>query len=112
MSEKEQKKTMSPKRMLDSLSIDFDLVAVIRVTFFSAALLMPYIYITHRSERNVRKLDELNRELKDLRAEYITLKSEHMSASKQSDVAARLAEHGLEELNAPPSRIVVKNGKH
>jgi hypothetical protein len=56
----------------------------------------------------VRELDELNRELKDLRAEYITLKSEHMSASKQSDVAARLAEHGLEELSAPPARIMVK----
>lgn len=99
------KQTNSREKKGRLLDFDLDLNAVLRLALFAGALALPYIYNSHRAEKNVRHLDDLTREVKDLRAEYITLKSEHMSAGKQSDVAKRLEIFGLEELNTPPSRI-------
>lgn len=107
----EEQEDIAPKKksVLAQLPLDFDLNTVLKVTFFTAALAMPYIYNSHRAERNVRRVDALNKEVKDLRAEYITLKSEHMSASKQSDVAQRLEMFGIEELSSPPKRIEIED---
>lgn len=87
--EEQEDKAPKKKSVLAQLPLDFDLNTVLKVTFFTAALAMPYIYNSHRAERNVRRMDMLNKEVKDLRSEYITLKSEHMSASKQSDSTLR-----------------------
>ncbi len=107
--EEQEDKAPNKKSVLAQLPLDFDLTTVLKVTLFTAALAMPYIYNSHRAERNVRRMDILNKEVKDLRSEYITLKSEHMSASKQSDVAQRLQMFGIEELSAPPKRIEIED---
>ena len=106
----EEQEDIAPKKksVLTQLPLDIDLRMVMKITLFSAALALPYIYDRHRAERNVRRVDALNKEVKDLRAEYITLKSEHMSASKQSDVAQRLEMFGIEELSSPPKRIEIE----
>ena len=106
----EEQEDIAPKKksVLTQLPLDIDLRMVMKITLFSAALALPYIYNSHRAERNVRRVDALNKEVKDLRAEYITLKSEHMSASKQSDVAQRLEMFGIEELSSPPKRIEIE----
>jgi cell division protein FtsL len=81
---------------------------IVPLVAFLAVLGMVYIWITNSVEKNLRKINTIQREVKDLRAEYITLKSEQMSASKQSDVAAKLKEQGVEELTSPPTRIVIE----
>ncbi len=103
-----KEKEHNRRAIWDNLPTEVDLAGIIRISGFIALLILPYIYNAHRAERNVRKLDELNRDIKDLRAEYITLKSEHMSASKQSDVAERLAPFGLVEPETPPLRLKEK----
>jgi hypothetical protein len=71
--------------------------------------LIGIIYIGNRyySEKNVFKMNAISNELKELRSEYITTKSELMFKSKQSEVARSVAETGLKESVVPPKKIVV-----
>lgn len=72
---------------------------------FVMVLLLIHIYNVHTTERIIRKTDKLNKEIKELRSEYITILSELMSESKQSTVAEKLDTLGIKELIAPPIKI-------
>ena len=66
-----------------------------------------YIGNNHYGERTIRKIDRLEEEVEDLRADYTTLKADLMFKTKQSEVARRVAELGLEESLTPPTKIQV-----
>jgi ribosomal protein S2 len=66
-----------------------------------------YIANAHTVEKRIRKINKLEYEMKDLRAEYITLKSELMYLSKQSEVAKRVEVAGLLELSSAPKKIYI-----
>jgi cell division protein FtsL len=68
-------------------------------------LLLIHIWNAHHTEKIIRKTDKLNREIKELRSEYISILSELMSESKQSSVAKKLDTLGIKELTAPPFKI-------
>lgn len=72
---------------------------------FIIILLLIHIYNVHTTERIIRKTDTLNKEIKELRSEYITILSELMSESKQSTVANKLDTLGIKELISPPIKI-------
>jgi hypothetical protein len=72
---------------------------------FVIVLLLVHIYNVHTTERIIRKTDKLNKEIKELRSEYITILSELMSESKQSSVAEKLDTLGIKELTTPPIKI-------
>jgi cell division protein FtsL len=72
---------------------------------FIIMLLLIHIYNVHTTERIIRKTDTLNKEIKELRSEYITILSELMSESKQSTVAKKLDTLGIKELISPPIKI-------
>src|SRR5438128_2743224 len=50
---------------------------------FVVVLLLIHIWNAHNTEKVIRKTDRLNREIKELRSEYISILSELMSESKQ-----------------------------
>jgi hypothetical protein len=75
---------------------------------FVVALGIFYIGNTHRVETTIREINELQAEVEDLRADYITAKSELMFASKQSEVARKVAPLGLKESLTPPFKIVME----
>lgn len=75
---------------------------------FLALLSVPYIYLSHRSDNQLRAIERLQKENKDLRAEYITIKSELMRSSRQSAVAEKLKEQGLVLPENAPEKIVVE----
>ncbi len=75
--------------------------------FFLTFLGICYIANGYQAERLIRSLYKTNNELKELRSEYITTKSELMYVSKQSEVAKATAKMGLRELTAPPKKIIV-----
>jgi hypothetical protein len=66
-----------------------------------------YIGNTHYAEKTIRKIDKIKIETEDLRADYTTLKSDYMEASKQSEVARKVAPAGLVESSSPPYQIEV-----
>jgi hypothetical protein len=76
---------------------------------FVVLLSLIYISNTHYAEKTTRQIDRAQSEVEDLRADYTTLKSDVMFASKQSEVARRVKPLGLQESLTPPFKVVVKN---
>lgn len=71
-----------------------------------------YISNTHHAEKTVRRIDQVQTEVEELRADYTTLKSDLMFASKQSEVARKVKNIGLKESTNPPAKIEVKEGEY
>jgi hypothetical protein len=78
---------------------------------FGMLLVLLYIGNTHYGNRMNRNIQRLKQETEDLRADYTTLKSDYMEASKQSEVARKVAAIGLVESSSPPFRIAVPAGR-
>lgn len=74
---------------------------------FLAGLMLFYIGYGYWTERTVRDLDRVNRELKEMRSEYITVRSHLEKAERQSQVADGIGGLGLKENREPPMRISV-----
>jgi hypothetical protein len=75
---------------------------VLGLIVFIGMLAIPYVYNSHLSDKKHRRSEKVKAELKELRAEYITLKSEIVGQNKQSDVAKRLVGKGLEPISEAP----------
>jgi hypothetical protein len=67
-----------------------------------------YIGNSHFAEKSVIQGETLNRELKELRSEFISTRSELMFVSKQSEVAKAVEPMGIYESVVPPKKIVIK----
>ena len=68
-----------------------------------------YIGIGFSAEGSVRKINKDKSELKEMRSEYITIKSDLMYATKQSELIKILHQKGLtlEESFQPPKKIEI-----
>ena len=77
---------------------------------FLMLITLLYIGNTHYGNRMNRNIQRLKQETEDLRADYTTLKSDYMEASKQSEVARKVAAFGLVDSSSPPFRISVPAG--
>ena len=75
---------------------------------FLTAIGLGYIANGYYAEKSVREISHINTELKELKSEYITTKSELMFMSNQSEVARASAPLGIKESTVPPKKIVVK----
>ncbi len=76
--------------------------------FFLTFLAIIYIANTYYAEKMVRITDRTKHDLKELRYEHITTKSQLMLLSKQSEVLKRLIGTGLKESVVPPEKIFIK----
>lgn len=78
---------------------------------FLAFIALLYIANGYYAEDTVRELNKAGNELKELRSEFISTKSDLMHISKQSEVAYSLEKKnlGLKESLVPPKKILVKN---
>ncbi len=84
-------------------------LAQVPFIFFIVFLCMLYISNSYYAEGMVRDINKTTNELKELRSEYITTKSDLMHASKQSEVAVIATAIGIEESTTPPYKIVDNN---
>ena len=75
---------------------------------FLAFVALVYIANSHLAEKKVRRINKLSREIKELKWEYLSVKSELMFRSKLSEVSKAVEPLGLKELNTPPQRIEAK----
>jgi hypothetical protein len=74
---------------------------------FLSLLCMLYIANSHMAMKNIRNIDKLNKEVKELSWEYKSLKADLMFKSKLTEVAKQVDTLGIKELTEPPKRIVV-----
>jgi hypothetical protein len=75
--------------------------------FFLAGWGLIFIANSYYTERTIREIDKVSRELKELKSEYITTKSDLMIKSGQSQVARAVAPMELEESRVAPERLHV-----
>jgi Bacteriodetes cell division protein (FtsL-like) len=79
---------------------------------FAMVLGILYISNTHHAEKTVRNINAIQAEVEDLRADYTTLKSDLMFASKQSEVARKVKDFGLKESLTPPYKVSIEKGEY
>jgi hypothetical protein len=79
---------------------------------FVMVLGLLYISNTHYGEKTVRKINNLQAEVEDLRADYTTLKADLMFASKQSEVAKKVRDLDIKESLKPPFKVEVPEGEY
>jgi len=75
---------------------------------FVALLAVIYIANSHYAERNVRRIQMLQKEIHELRWRYTSIQADIMYNSRQSAMAQNLREQGLRPLRDKPKKIVVK----
>ncbi|WP_443938147.1 FtsL-like putative cell division protein [Pedobacter sp. MW01-1-1] len=79
---------------------------------FLAFLGMVYIANSHFAVNNIRQIDKLSKEVKELGWEYKSLKADLMFKSKLTEVAKKVDTLGIKELIEPPKKIVVKSDEY
>ena len=82
--------------------------------FFLVVVAIIYISNTYYAEKIMRKTNSVNNEIKELRSEYITSKSDLMFISKQSEVAKSADEMklGIKESVVAPKKIVIEKAQN
>jgi hypothetical protein len=91
------------KRWLNYQSI----VKQVPFFLFLAALAVVYIYNGHYADKTIRKINKTAKEVKELKYEYIAVKSKVMYQSKQSVLVKAVEPLGLKELTQSP--VVLKD---
>ena len=77
--------------------------------FFLTAWAIVYIANSFIAEKTIRDIDKTERDLKELRSEFITAKSELMYRSKLSEVATAIQSQGLKEARIAPKKILLRS---
>jgi len=94
------------KMSLNSLFDEGIPVNYLHKILFITVIAIFYIANNHWAERMIRKIDKMQVEVEELRADYTSLKSEYMFASKQTEVARKVKKLGLKESHTPPNKII------
>ena len=84
-------------------------VKLIPLGLFITLLTVVYIANNYWSIKSFREMYKLKKELKELRFEHITTKSDFMYISKQSEVARKLDSLGIKESTVPPQKFFYKS---
>ena len=82
-------------------------VSFLPFIFFMTFMGILYIANGYYAERVVRDLHKTGNDVKELRSEYITIKSDLNYKSKQSQVAQATESIEIYESTTPPTKIVV-----
>ncbi|MFK7810780.1 MAG: FtsL-like putative cell division protein [Saprospiraceae bacterium] len=101
-----KKKTLTDYLSIGQMSSEWILKNVPFV-FFLVFLLIAYIANAHYSEKKIRAIQGLQKEVKELRWEYNSLKSGLMYSTKQSEVVKAVAPMGLKPMKGKPKKIVI-----
>jgi hypothetical protein len=76
---------------------------------FLAFLAIIYIGNSYYAEKNIRKVERLQKELRELRYKHISTKSQLMQRTRQSKVASILSTKGIKESTVPPKKVIEMN---
>lgn len=87
-----------PKKNLGTEIIAQNLKYILFLGFLAAL----YIGNSHSSEKKIRRIQELQMELKEVRWTYLSLKSEVMMESQYSEVVKKVAPLGLSPEGSQP----------
>lgn len=107
-----QRRRITSKDIFSGRAGSFLVMENLPFMIFLAFLAIVYIANTRFAEGKVREIQVLQKEVKELNYEYMSLKSKLMQSSMQSEVAKKMEKVGLQELTDRPYKIVVKKGQY
>ena len=87
-----------------SQSFNFDLFKVLYLLFF----LIIYIRNQHSVEKKIREISKLEKEVEELRTDYITLNNNYMFSRKETEILKRVKDLKLQSSKLPPEKITVE----
>jgi len=102
-----KKKTAKDYNSLSSIAARWVLTNLSFV-FFLGLLTTIYIANRHYSEKNIRDIQALQDDVDRLRWHYLSLKSDLMKSSKQSEVAGAVKELGLSNSGKHPVKLKIE----
>ena len=82
-------------------SLNLDIYKIFYLLFF----LIIYISNQHSVEKQIREINKLEKEVEELRTDYVTLNNNYMFSRKESEILKRVKEIGLVNSKLPPERI-------
>ncbi|KEQ30085.1 FtsL-like putative cell division protein [Pedobacter antarcticus] len=100
------------KLFLDGVVTKESATALLPFLIFLSLLTMLYIANSHMAVKNIRDIDKLNKEVKELSWEYKSLKADLMFKSKLTEVAKKVDTLGIKELVEPPKKIIISSNEH
>ena len=95
---------VSPKKGLSAGFVDRYLRFIVFLTFVGIV----YIWNSHTAEKQVRQLESLKREIRQLKTEFVTLDADLSHGTKHSEIASLVDTLGLEPLRKPPFKLYKK----
>ncbi|MBB6269580.1 hypothetical protein HDF26_000007 [Pedobacter cryoconitis] len=110
--EHENAKVFFKKLFVDGVVTKETATAMLPFLIFLSLLTMLYIANSHMAVKNIRDIDKLNKEVKELSWEYKSLKADLMFKSKLTEVAKKVDTLGIKELTEPPKKIIISNDEH
>lgn len=102
-----KKKSFKERTAFGSISAKW-VLSNLPFVLFLGLLTTVYIANRHYSEKNVREIQALQDEVERLRWYYLSLKSEYMFESKQSEVSKKVAGKGLSNSGDHPVKILIE----
>ena len=78
-----------------------------RIIIFVVGLLLVMISSSHKADREVIKISELNKLKRELRAEYLDTSTILMRMKMESSIREKAKYRGLEPSQSPPKKIKV-----
>ena len=79
------------------------------IVFIVFALVL--IAFQYSDQKTIKKTNAIQRELKELRTEYLTSLSEYYTKKQQTEITKQLDKVGIKPSMVPPKRIVVPKPK-
>ncbi len=79
-----------------------------RYLLYLALLAFIYIANNYYAENNIREINKLRKDIKELRYEYISVKTQLMHIEKQSQIAKKLEKRGIKKNKQPVKTIKIK----
>lgn len=109
------KKVIMRKNIYDILKgrflINEDALKNWKFIIFLSFLALVMISSAHSADRKVHEIAKLNKEVKELRSEFVDTRSKLMKVKMESKVVAQMENKGLKPSTNPPHKIIIVSEK-
>jgi len=78
-----------------------------RFIFFLSALALVMIASSHRADKKVHRIAQLNNEVKEIKSEYVDVRMILMQEKMESKIISSMALRGLNPSITPPQKIII-----
>ena len=78
-----------------------------RFIIFLSVLALIMIASSHRADKKVHRIAQLNDDVKELKSEYLDVRMILMQSKMESKIISAMAKQGLEPSETPPKKILI-----